>query len=42
VIPSNKKWFRNFAVARILVQALESLELKPPKPDFDPRAVKIL
>jgi PPK2 family polyphosphate:nucleotide phosphotransferase len=42
VIPSNKKWFRNFAVARILVQTLESLDLKPPKPDFDPRAVKIL
>ena len=35
VIPANKKWFRNLAVSRILVHALERLDLKFPKPSFD-------
>jgi len=33
VIPSNKKWFRNLAVAEIIVDALERMDLKYPKPD---------
>jgi PPK2 family polyphosphate:nucleotide phosphotransferase len=35
IIPANKKWFRNLAVSRILVHALERLDLKFPKPSFD-------
>ena len=34
VIPSDHKWFRNWAVARILTEKLESLGLKYPKPAF--------
>lgn len=32
VIPSNHKWFRNLAIARIVVDHLESLKMKYPKP----------
>lgn len=35
VIPANHKWFRNLAVARIVVEHLESLKLSYPKPTVD-------
>ena len=35
VIPSNKKWFRNLAVSQILVDKLESLNMKFPKSNCD-------
>jgi PPK2 family polyphosphate:nucleotide phosphotransferase len=35
IIPSNKKWFRNLAIARIIVEHMESLKLKRPKPSVD-------
>jgi PPK2 family polyphosphate:nucleotide phosphotransferase len=35
VIPADHKWFRNLAVARIVVEHLESLGLKYPKPSVD-------
>src|SRR5205823_1799192 len=31
VIPANRKWFRNLAVAEILRQTLEDMDLKLPK-----------
>jgi PPK2 family polyphosphate:nucleotide phosphotransferase len=35
VIPADKKWYRNWAVATILVAALERLDLAWPEPDED-------
>ena len=35
IIPANTKWFRNFAVAQIIVNTLESMKLTFPKPNFD-------
>jgi PPK2 family polyphosphate:nucleotide phosphotransferase len=35
IIPANHKWFRNLAVARILVEHLEGLRLSYPKPTVD-------
>jgi len=35
VIPSNCKWFRDLAIAEILVQALENLNMKCPAPLVD-------
>ncbi len=35
VIPANHKWFRNLAVARIVVEHLEALGLTYPKPSVD-------
>ncbi len=35
VIPSNNKWFRNLAISQIVVEKLESLRIKLPKPQVD-------
>lgn len=35
VIPADKKWFRNLAVAQLLLDALRGLELQWPAADFD-------
>jgi PPK2 family polyphosphate:nucleotide phosphotransferase len=35
IIPANHKWFRNLAVARIVVEYLETLNMKYPKPTVD-------
>jgi PPK2 family polyphosphate:nucleotide phosphotransferase len=35
VIPADKKWFRNLAVAQLLLEALRGLELQWPVADFD-------
>ena len=35
VIPANHKWFRNLAVARIVVERLEAMGLKYPEPTVD-------
>jgi PPK2 family polyphosphate:nucleotide phosphotransferase len=40
VIPANKKWFRNYAVTRVLVETLERLDLRPPRGGFDPHAMR--
>jgi PPK2 family polyphosphate:nucleotide phosphotransferase len=36
VVPADRKWYRNWAVMKILVEHLEALGLTWPKPDFDP------
>jgi PPK2 family polyphosphate:nucleotide phosphotransferase len=35
IIPANHKWFRNLAIARIVVDHFETLDLKFPKPTVD-------
>jgi PPK2 family polyphosphate:nucleotide phosphotransferase len=35
VIPANKKWFRNYLVAELVVQALDRMRLKYPPPSVD-------
>jgi PPK2 family polyphosphate:nucleotide phosphotransferase len=40
VIPSDHKWFRNLAISRIVVEHLESLDLKFPKPSVDLEQVR--
>jgi hypothetical protein len=35
VIPANNKWFRNYLVAELVVQALENMRLKYPPPAVD-------
>jgi PPK2 family polyphosphate:nucleotide phosphotransferase len=41
VIPANKKWFRDCAISQIIVEALESLDMKYPKIAFDPAHIVI-
>lgn len=40
LIPSGRKWYRNWAVAQLLLETLEGLDLKWPKADFDVKAEK--
>jgi PPK2 family polyphosphate:nucleotide phosphotransferase len=35
VVPANRKWARNLAVARIVVEAMESLDMRFPEPEVD-------
>ena len=35
IVPADKKWVRNFAVSRILVETLEACDMKFPKPTLD-------
>jgi len=41
IIPADKKWYRNLAVSQIMVEALESMRMKFPKPTFDPSKLKL-
>jgi PPK2 family polyphosphate:nucleotide phosphotransferase len=34
IVPSNKKWFRNYVVAKTIVDALEKLDMQYPKPNL--------
>jgi polyphosphate kinase 2 (PPK2 family) len=34
VIPANAKWYRNYLVGSIVVDALETLDMKYPQPDL--------
>jgi len=40
VIPANHKWFRNLAIARIVVEHLESLKMQYPKPTVDLKCIR--
>jgi PPK2 family polyphosphate:nucleotide phosphotransferase len=41
IIPANHKWFRNLAVCRIIVEALEEMDMKFPPPSFDVSKVRL-
>jgi PPK2 family polyphosphate:nucleotide phosphotransferase len=40
VIPADRKWFRNLAVSRIVVETLESLDMSFPPPKVDIEALR--
>ena len=40
IIPSNNKWFRNLAVAKIVAEAMESLGMKLPRPKVNIEAIR--
>lgn len=42
VIPSNHKWFRNFAVSQIVADVLEGMKLELPKPTVDLKEIRRL
>lgn len=41
VVPSDRKWYRNWAVAQLLVEHLRGLDLQWPAADFDVEAEKV-
>ncbi len=38
VVPSDRKWYRNWAIAQIPLESLEGLGMKWPAADFDVEA----
>lgn len=42
VIPANRKWFRDYAMLTIVVDALKKLDPQFPKPKFDPAKIVIV
>jgi PPK2 family polyphosphate:nucleotide phosphotransferase len=42
IIPANRKWYRDYAVSRIVLKSLENLKLKWPKPQHDLSRVKVV
>jgi PPK2 family polyphosphate:nucleotide phosphotransferase len=41
VIPSDNKWYRNIAISAVIVDLMQSLNLKYPKPIIDASAIKL-
>ena len=41
IIPANQKWFRDYLVSSVIVDALEDLGMEYPKPSFDLKSVVI-
>jgi len=41
VIPADRKWYRNLVIADAIVRTLSGLRLRYPKPDYDPKRVRI-
>ncbi len=41
IIPANKKWFRNYIVAKIITKKLESLNMRYPDPEPDIENIEI-
>jgi PPK2 family polyphosphate:nucleotide phosphotransferase len=42
VIPANRKWFRDYAMLTIIVDAMKKLDPQFPKPTYDPAAIRIV
>ena len=40
VVPADRKWYRNWAVSRLLVEHLDELDLAYPRPDLDVAALR--
>ena len=41
IVPADKRWFRNFALSHILVETLEALDMRFPKPTVDLSRIKL-
>lgn len=41
VIPADHKWFRNLAVSQIIIEAMEGLDMKFPKPSVDLEKIRV-
>jgi PPK2 family polyphosphate:nucleotide phosphotransferase len=41
IIPSNSKWFRNYAISTIVTQTLDALKLKYPAPTIDVSQIQL-
>ncbi len=42
IVPADRKWYRDYVIARVVVGAMEKLKLKWPKPKVDLSKIKIV
>ena len=42
VVPADRKWYRNWAISTVVREALEKMDPKPAKADWDPKSVKFV
>jgi polyphosphate kinase 2 (PPK2 family) len=40
IIPADHKWYRNWAIAHLLISALRAMDVSYPQPDLDLRALR--
>jgi polyphosphate kinase 2 (PPK2 family) len=40
VIPADRKWYRNWAISKLLVETLERMDPRFPQPELDVEALK--
>ena len=40
IIPADRKWYRNWAISKLLVETLERMDPRLPQPDLDVEALK--
>jgi PPK2 family polyphosphate:nucleotide phosphotransferase len=41
IVPAERRWFRDLIVKQAVINALESLQMSYPEPDFDPTTITI-
>jgi polyphosphate kinase 2 (PPK2 family) len=41
IVPANRKWYRNLVVGTVITETLDGLDMRYPKPDFDPAEITI-
>lgn len=41
IVPSDRKWYRNLIVARIMIDTLKNLDMSYPEIDWDPAAIQV-
>ncbi len=42
IVPADRKWYRNLVVSQIIIDALKSLNMSYPKPDWNPSEMKVI
>ncbi|HEX9492768.1 MAG TPA: polyphosphate kinase 2 family protein, partial [Thermoanaerobaculia bacterium] len=40
IVPADKKWFRNFVVAKTIVETMENFNMKYPQPDLTSETIE--
>ena len=42
IVPANRKWYRDYVLAKVVVKALEGMKLRWPKPAADLSKVRVV
>jgi hypothetical protein len=42
VVPAERRWYRDLVITQVLVDTLESLDMKLPKAEVEPEGIEIV